>query len=179
MEGNNDNWDRLAIMAQAGDKQAYQALLQSLIPYIRKILVPTLANPDWVDDLLQDILVGIHKSLARYMPGQSFRPWVNAIIRYRKAEFLSQHYANMGHMKASLDEVEEESIDLTGFTQTVEDVERALDQLPEIQQVIFRMIRIEGYSIKEVAEKTGMSASAVKVSAHRSAIKLQKILQGG
>ena len=177
MDDKNDNWDQLANLAQSGDKQAYHSLLQLLIPYIRKIIAPGLANPSWVDDLLQDILMGIHKSLARYMPGQPFRPWVNAIIRYRRAEFLSRHYASMGHMKAPLDDTIIESADPLAEFQVDKDLKQMLSCLPEQQQIIFRMIRIEGYSVKEVAEKSGMSLSAVKVSAHRTAAKLKEMLQ--
>ena len=177
MDEVKEKWDALALAAQSGDKLAYHALLSALIPYIRKIIAPGLTNPDWVDDLLQDILMGVHKSLARYMPGQPFRPWVNAIIRYRRAEFLSQHYASMGHKKVPLDEVVEKGVDLLGFFQTLEDIERVLQQLPEKQQQIFYLVRIEGMSIREVAKQMAMSESAIKVSAHRSAAKLKEILQ--
>ena len=173
---NQDEWDELATRAQRGDKQAYHRLLSSLAPYVRNIITPSLAQRDWADDLLQDILMGVHKSLARYIPGQPFRPWVNAIIRYRRAEFISQHYASQGHMKASLDEVEEQGSDMFKAVHTIEDIERALEQLPHQQREVFRMVRIEGYSVKEVAEKTGMTVSAVKVSAHRSAAKLKEFL---
>ncbi len=176
MDGKNSHWDQLAARAQSGDKQAYHTLLQALIPYVRKIIAPGLANPDWVDDLLQDILMGVHKSLARYMPGQPFRPWINAIIRYRRAEFLSRYYSSMGHMKAPLDEMLIEGSKPLEQFQSDEDLERMLSTLPKQQRQIFKMVRIEGYSIKEVAEKTGMSLSAVKVSAHRTAAKMKKIL---
>lgn len=176
MSKQKDNWDELAMQAQSGDKKAYHSLLSSLAPYVRNIIAPGLANRDWVDDLLQDILLGVHKSLTRYMPGQPFRPWLNAIIRYRRAEFIKQYYASRGHMRASLDDVEEQGADTFESLHAIEDIERALEQLPQKQREVFHMVRIEGYSVKEVAAKTGMSVSAVKVSAHRSAAKLKELL---
>ena len=171
-----DEWDDLALRAQQGDKAAYHLLLTSIVPYIRKVIAPGLANQDWLDDLLQDILMGVHKSLARYIPGQPFRPWLNAIIRYRRAEFFGQYYASQSHMKASLDEVEELENENFDWLHELEDIERALAQLPQQQREVFRLVRVEGYSVKEVADKTGMSVSAVKVSAHRSAAKLKRLL---
>lgn len=171
-----DDWDELAVRAQGGDKQAYHLLLSSLIPYVRNIIAPGLANRDWVDDLLQDILMGVHKSLARYIPGQPFRPWLNAIIRYRRAEFLNEYYAAQRHMTTSLEDSEEQGLDSFKWLHDIEDIERLLDQLPHRQREVFRLVRVEGYSVKEVAEKTGMSVSAVKVSAHRCALKLKELL---
>ena len=171
-----DDWDDLAVRAQQGDKQAYHQLLTAIVPYIRNIIAPGLANEHWLDDLLQDILMGVHKSLARYMPGQPFKPWLNAIIRYRRAELLTQYYKSQGHMSTSLEEVEELGVEIFDALHELGDVERVLQQLPENQQKIFRLARVEGYSIKEIADKTGMSVSAVKVSIHRSAAKIKLLL---
>ena len=172
----NDDWDGLAVCAQKGDKEAYRSLLTLVVPYIRKIIAPGLANPAWQDDLLQDILLGIHKSLPRYMPGQPFRPWLNAIIRYRRAEFFNQYYASHEHMQSSLEDVEEHGTEQANWLNELEDLERLLSHLPKQQQELFRLVRVEGYSIKEVAAKMDMSESAVKVSVHRSATKLKDIL---
>lgn len=176
MDGRKENWDKLAQQAQSGDKEAYHTLLSALLPYVRAIITPGLAHSDWVDDLLQDVLMGVHKSLARYMPGQPFRPWVNAIIRYRKAEFLGCHYNEREHLQAPPEEGEPPAEDALSFIQTVEDLERAAVHLPEQYREVFALLRIEGYSVKEVAEKLGMSESAVKVSAHRCAKKLREIM---
>ena len=177
MKQANDDWDELAIRAQKGDKEAYRSLLTLVVPYIRKIIAPGLANSAWQDDLLQDILLGIHKSLPRYMSGQPFKPWLNAIIRYRRAEFLKQYYASHGHMHDSLDDVEEHGIEQADWLHELEDLERLLSHLPQQQQELFRLVRVEGYSIKEVAAKMKMSESAVKVSVHRSATKLKTLLE--
>ena len=53
------------------------------------------------------------------------------------------------------------------------DIEAALKELPERQRKVFQMIKIEGYTAKEVANEMGMSVSAVKVSAHRTMVKLK------
>ena len=55
----------------------------------------------------------------------------------------------------------------------MKDIESALADLPENQRKVFEMIKIHGYSAKEVADEMGMSVSAVKVSAHRTMNKLK------
>ena len=47
-------WRVLAVKAQNGDQRAYAHLLRDIVPYIRAVAAGSLANPDWVDDLVQD-----------------------------------------------------------------------------------------------------------------------------
>ena len=173
-------WDTLARSAQQGDKKAYYRLLQSIAPYIRNVISPSLANKDWADDITQDILMGVHKSLPRYIADQPFKPWLNAIIRYRRAEFFSRYYHQQNHMSVSIDETNEVIEKMEDPIANLHDkqvIDAALSILPTQQQTVFRLLRLEGYSVKEVSQQTGMSESAVKVSAHRSAQKLKTFIE--
>ena len=173
------NWDELATQAQQGDKSAYSSLLRSIAPYIKSVISPGLANPHWVDDIVQDVLMSVHKSLVRYMPDQPFKPWLNAIIRYRRADFLSQYYKQQEDINVSLDDaegVEEGSEDPIAGLHDLQAVEAALSQLPPQQQTVFKLLRIDGFSVKEVAKQTGISESAVKVTAHRCSQKIKEFL---
>ena len=51
-----------------------------------------------------------------------------------------------------------------------------MDKLSDKQRKVFKLVKIEGYSAKEVAEEMQMSVSAVKVSVHRSTAKLKEVL---
>jgi len=47
------------------------------------------------------------------------------------------------------------------------DVERLLASLPKAQRDAIRLVRLEGLSVAEAAERTGHSESNIKVLAHR------------
>ena len=53
------------------------------------------------------------------------------------------------------------------------DVQQALTRLPEKQRQILLMVKVEGYTMAEAAQKLGMSETAVKVSAHRAYKKMK------
>ena len=174
----DNQWPELAKAAQTGDKRAYSQLLKEIYPFIRGVLIPKLSNPEWADDIAQEVLISVHKSLHTYSPERAFKPWLNAIVHYRKADYLRKHYANRANVSVPV----EEQINLSDNVTSPEDfseyrnIERELDKLPKKQQEVFRLVKIEGYSTQEVAEKTGMSESAVKVSAHRTLEKLKQNL---
>ena len=173
-----DRWNELAIKAQSGDKKSYSALLKDILPFIKASLAGGLANPDWIDDISQDVLISVHKSLSTYSPDRPFKPWLNAIIQFRRTDFLRKHYKSKEvkeNAQANM-EVFEKSVTFPNTSGELKDIEKALESLPEKQQKIFKMMKIEGYSAKEVANEMDMSVSAVKVSAHRTTNKLKKML---
>jgi len=137
-------------------------------------------NPDWADDITQEVLISVHKSLKTFSGDRSFTPWLMAIINFRKTDFLRKHYSNRGDKQATMNDAEFLSSHVTNPTHAGEykDIEAALETLPTKQRKVFEMMRIQGYTAQEVANEMNMSVSAVKVSAHRTAGKLKNILDG-
>ncbi len=174
----SEKWKELAALAQGGDKRAYSELLSTIVPFIKARISPQLANPDWVDDITQDVLISVHKSLHSYSPDRPFTPWLMAVVQFRKTDFLRKHYKSRDLKQASHENAEIFSKNVTNSAHTGElkDIEAALESLPENQQKIFKMMKVEGYSAKEVAKEMDMSVSAVKVSAHRTTHKLKDML---
>lgn len=174
----DEEWRALAVAAQSGDKRAYSKLLNSLVPFIKGRVTGSLANPDWIDDITQDVLISVHKSLESYRHDRAFKPWLNAIIQFRLTDFLRKHYKGKKVKESSAEksEVFSEGVTFSPHAGELKDIEGAIESLPEKQQKIFKLMKIEGYSAKEVAEEMDMSVSAVKVSAHRTTVKLKEML---
>lgn len=172
-------WCALAKKARGGDKKAYSQLLRELAPYIKGLIVNTLANPDWADDITQEVLISVHRSLDTYDGSKPFKPWLRAIIQFRRADFLRKYYSSRDDKSTSLDNPEFLNAHVTdpGAAGEYIDVEAALDELPPKQRKVFEMMKIKGFSAKDVANELGMSVSAVKVSAHRTMSKLKDRLQ--
>ncbi len=175
----NSEWQNLAKLALKGDRQAYGALLTDLSSYIRNVLVSGLSRPQDADDITQDVLISIHKSLKTYDPEQPFMPWLHAIIKFRKIDYLRKHYGQKADKTVSDDVLEfsSEFVTFEAHKGEYKDIEAAMNALPDQQRRIFEMIKIEGYSAREVANEMEMNESAVKVSAHRAMKKLQDLLK--
>lgn len=173
-------WQIWAEAAQKGDKRAYAALLGEIAPYIKNVVMGSLSNPDAAEDIAQEVLISVHKSLSSYRPDRPFKPWLMAIINFRRTDYLRKHYAQRRDKTTTTDEnYEFEAANVTNPTHMGElkDIESALDTLPEQQRRIFQMIKIQGYTAQEVANEMDMNESAVKVSAHRTMKKLQGLLK--
>jgi RNA polymerase sigma-70 factor (ECF subfamily) len=52
-------------------------------------------------------------------------------------------------------------------------IQQRIDALPELQRNAYRLLRLEGLSLKRAAEVLGTTVSAVKLRAHRASVALR------
>ena len=161
--------EHLMTLALAGDKRAYSSALQQSSQMLRGYLSKRLSNKNAIDDVLQEILISVHKARHTYDGRRPYTPWLFAIARYRLQDYLRTHYKDHVYHAAELGDAENNSFsDVTEPELTYESIKEEIGQLPKKQASILHLIHGEGYTAKEVADKIGMTESAVKVSAHRA-----------
>jgi len=178
MAEHTDNLEMLMRQALAGDKEAYAALLRETSHFLRPFLMKHLGGSSEVDDLLQEILISIHKARHTYDGERPYKPWAYAIAKFRLQDHLRAHYVDHLRQAVELSEVENnlpQAVTESDFT--YESISGEVQKLPPKQAAILRMLHQEGYTAKEVAEKIGMKESAVKVAAHRAYKLLRKVLE--
>ncbi|MCX9148446.1 sigma-70 family RNA polymerase sigma factor [Erythrobacter sp. WG] len=163
---------RLMALSQAGDRQAYAALLEACERWLRGYYSRRIA-PGQLDDLVQETLIALHNKRASWDPARPFLPWLAAIARYRWVDHLRRLYRH------DAGELHEELIgsDAEPAIAARISLERLLALLPEGQQQAIALVKIEGLSIVEAAEKTGQSESLVKVNIHRGLKKLALLIE--
>jgi DNA-directed RNA polymerase specialized sigma24 family protein len=86
--------------AQAGDGIAYQALLRDCIPIIKSIARRRGVSADRIDDVVQDVLLTIHRARQTYDPSRSFTAWL-AVIADRRAIISSAVFAGRKHARCT------------------------------------------------------------------------------
>lgn len=156
-------------LAQAGDRAAYAALLHILMPILKGFIYNKIGNRTDNEDLLQNILLAIHRSSHTYNTERSFKAWMFTIADYKVKDFLRTHYRHAAIDWVDFDGVEDSvAAPVTEEGGSREDVDEILKGLPEKAKRIVYMMKVEDFTAAEVAEKMGMSVSAVKVAAHRA-----------
>lgn len=178
MADQNNNLEALMKLAQSGDQRAYAALLLETSRLMRPFLEKRLSFESEVDDLIQEILISIHKARHTYDGNRPYKPWVYAIAKFRLQDFLRSHYSDQLRHAIDFDELEEslhETVTESGFN--YESISGEVKKLPEKQASILKLMHEDGHTAKEVAEKLGMNESAVKVAAHRAYKVLRKKLE--
>lgn len=151
-----------------GDEVAYRFFLGELASHLRSWLRGRLARlPDEIEDLLQELLLAVHNQRHTYDPKQPLKPWVHAIARYKIIDLLRRRSRNE-MLNDPLDD--EDELFVAGDGEAAEaryDLAKLLHDLPDRQRLPIVFVKIEGESVADVAKRTGMSESAVKVGIHR------------
>ena len=161
-----------------GDKRAYAALLRETARLLRPFLSRRLSFESEVDDVLQEILISVHKARHTYDGKRPYKPWVYAIAKFRLQDYLRMHYSDQLRHAVDLSELENTlHEDVTESAISYESISGEVHKLPEKQAAILQLMHQEGHTAKEVAEKLGMTESAVKVAAHRAYKVLRKKLE--
>ena len=159
----------LMIAAQDGDAGAYEGFLRELTPFLRAYFRRRLqSRPDDVEDLVQETLIAVHNSRHTYDPAQPVGAWLHAIARYKLVDLLRGHAIR----EALHDPLDDESAALLtdaepAAAEAKRDLRVLLTQLPDKQRLPIEYVKIEGLSVVEAAQRTGLSESAVKVGVHR------------
>ncbi|MBI3553604.1 MAG: sigma-70 family RNA polymerase sigma factor [Elusimicrobia bacterium] len=168
LDSNQDRrFSELMRSAQDGDNAAYEILLKEVSAILRGFITARIGARDAAEDVLQEVLLSMHKARHSYDPVRPFAPWMFAIGEHR----LADHWRRSRRLAERETTLED---DLDHFLAPNEDdmglsdeLSSALSGLPEKQRQVIVLLKLEGLSIKEAASKLGISESDVKVSAHR------------
>jgi RNA polymerase sigma-70 factor, ECF subfamily len=163
----------LMLAGIAGNQSAYAQFLTQIMPILRGVVAKKITSAD-VEDVLQEVLISIHKARHTYDGKRPIMPWLIAIARFRMLDHLRKHYAQMRHKTSNFDDLENILSDVTKEFWVSESIDDLLQEVTEKNKQILTMMHVEGYTAKEVGAKIGMNESAVKVAAHRAIKKIRE-----
>jgi RNA polymerase sigma factor (sigma-70 family) len=171
-----DQW-----IAQAVERDGFR-----LRNYIRKHVV----NLEATEDILQEVFCELIEAYRLLKPIEQVSAWLfrvarNRIIdrfRSRKVESLSQpKYGEDDDEAVSLEDLlpSPESGPEAAYARSVllEEIDEALEEMPEEQRSVFIAHEWEGYSFKELSAETGVSVNTLLSRKRYAVLHLRRRLQ--
>ncbi len=169
LEARENRLRDLMIAAQRGDDAAYAEFLRELAALLRGFFRRRLTQlPDEVEDLVQETLLAVHNKRHTYEPDQPVTAWLHAIARYKLIDLLRAR-AGREALHEPLDD-EHSALGSEVDSNALEarrDLATLLADLPDKQRLPIQYVKLEGLSVAQTAQRTGLSESAVKVGVHR------------
>jgi RNA polymerase sigma-70 factor (ECF subfamily) len=169
--------------AQAGDRAAYETVLRDCVPIVQRIARHQGAAADFVDDVVQDVLVTVHGARATYDPSRSFVAWLTAITQRRTIDILRKRgrrgarevYAPEAFdTHAAPDNPEHDAVRHAEAQQ----LHAFVDQLPDGQREAVRTLALEENSLEDASKATGRTKTSLKVNLHRAIKTLRGRMSG-
>ncbi|KDR26228.1 RNA polymerase sigma factor [Caballeronia grimmiae] len=173
---------RLAALLDAsisGDKHAYRCFLDELARHLRSRLRKQLRQQDAdVEDLIQEVLIAVHKGLDTFRPDVPLTAWISAIVRYKLADHFRAHFRRGEIFEPLDDDLPVSGVSPLDSLEARRDLARLLDTLPARQRHPIEQTKLMGMSIAETAAMTGLTESAVKIGIHRGLKALAAKIKG-
>ncbi len=181
--------------AQAGDREAFDYLVERHKDIVYAVAYRFAKDPDLALDLSQNAFIRAYRGIKSFRGKSSFSTWLyritmNTCIDYTRKKARSvdslavpeevAEYAGSEPIVASLPR--EPGADALS-SELGEQIQKAIDLLPEYHKSVFVLYEIEGLSYKEIADVVGCSIGTVMSRLHYARKKLRSMLapyvQGG
>jgi RNA polymerase sigma factor (sigma-70 family) len=154
------------------------ALLEPLIPALRRYAYALLRNHAAADDLVQDTLERALSHWTSRRPDGELRAWLFSILRNLHIDAYRQ-----ARRRGAEVEIDEDDHRETATRQETaleaRDVLAALDQLPEEQKSLLLLIGVEDFSYEEAARIVGVPIGTVMSRLSRARQRLRSIVEHG
>jgi RNA polymerase sigma factor (sigma-70 family) len=149
--------------------------------------------PDEADaeDVLQDVFYELIEAYRSMKPIEQVGTWLYRVARNRIIDRFRKKKPEPLSAPVDLDAEDGESLSLeellpspdegpeANYARSIlfEELEAALDELPEEQREVFVAHEIQGFSFKEISAETGVSISALLSRKHYALLHLRRRLQ--
>ncbi|MBI3456484.1 MAG: sigma-70 family RNA polymerase sigma factor [Candidatus Rokubacteria bacterium] len=172
-----------ALMAevQAGSVRAFQALYDRHRQAVFAFLLRSLADRRAAEDLLQEAFLRVFARRQHYRPTATFKTWLFTIARNLVIDQLRQQSGRQGFERGEILETVADPgatpLQQAEARELGERLQAAVLRLPPSQREVLLLSRFAGLSHDEIAEVTGTSPGAVRVTLHRALRRLREGLR--
>ena len=175
-ENTRVDWEgALAQRACAGDVRAFERLYREHVGRVYGLCLRMTRDPAMAEDCAQETFINAWKALGRFETRSSLATWLHriavnvALAKRRKA---------MPVVESSLED-DEEAVESDWTLETpleVNEIEAAIERLPDGARDVLVLHAIYGYSHIEAAEMLGVAEGTCKAQLHRARALLRERL---
>lgn len=162
----------LVRLAKNGDLEAFEKLIEQHAKYIYNVALRTVRDPHEAEDLSQEAILKIWKSLPKFRERSQFRTWIYRIVinlTYNRLPKLKKELAALDPDEAEwLTEESSSPEEVVEDNELNEKLHQAIDQLPESYRLLITLRHLNELSYAEIAEVTEQPLGTVKTGIYRA-----------
>lgn len=167
-------WAEAMRAERRGDAVAYERLLKEVADMLRRLIRSRLGRfglrVDETEDVVQEILIGLHGKRHTWDDTRPFMPWLYTITRYKfidTARRLRRDAARQ--VNITMEEMAEIfAAPSEDADRTMRDIDRHLVDLSPGQRQVVRALGVDGATVRATAERLHTSEGSVRVLYHRA-----------
>ncbi|PIR00769.1 MAG: RNA polymerase subunit sigma [Nitrospinae bacterium CG11_big_fil_rev_8_21_14_0_20_45_15] len=182
--------DELVRKLQAGNMEVFDQLVERFQKKIYALSFNLTRNQMDAQDVTQDVFLTLFRKIHTFQGKSAFSSWVYRItlnaaymkLRSRKKDQsvsiddMLPTFNKAGFQQEKVQDWSEKTDSLLFANETRNIIQKAVDQLPEKEKVVFLLRDVEGISTEKVGEVLDLTIPAVKSRLHRARLFLRKKL---
>ena len=147
------------------DEAAYRSLFLHFYPDVRKFAFLIVKNPQWAEEIANDVLITLWRSRAGIPEINNIKAWLFTITRnlslnvLKKERRLQSLSLDQIDVDVSLSAIQPDEVFVT--REMKRKLETAIQELPPKCRLVFRLIKEDGFSYGEVARILDISVKTV------------------
>jgi RNA polymerase sigma-70 factor (ECF subfamily) len=174
--------------AQDGDEMAFREIVERYQSKVFSIIYGILRNHNDAEDIAQQVFTKVYFSIRNFDFRSSLLTWIYKITVNECYDYLRKK--KVRKLVYESDFTEEDALRMEN-SETARDPRRPVDvtlaqrdlalkllsRLPEEERTLLLLKEVEGHSVEELAEMTGINENTIKVKLFRARQKLLKVAQ--
>jgi len=183
----NSQEGALVRRAQAGDQAAFREIVEHYQSKVFSIIHGIVRQRNDVEDIAQQVFTKVYFSIGNFDFRSSLITWIYKITVNECFDYLRKKKVRKLVYESDLSEDEARRVENTepSVRQVPADVKLArrdyifklLSKVSEEERNLLMLKEVEGHSVEELAEMTGMNENTIKVKLFRARQKLVKAAQ--
>jgi RNA polymerase sigma-70 factor (ECF subfamily) len=166
-------------ICQSSDEAAFASLFRLFYQSLYHFAVQYVHKHEVAEEVVNDVFVKIWKQRATLLEVQNLESYLFIAVKNGSLNYLKQY----SHYHIAIDD--ENTGKLISLHNPEQDIEwkelyfrlqQAVNNLPNQCRVVFRLVKEEGFRMKEVAEILGISPRTVETQLYRAIKRLDSIL---
>lgn len=181
--------NNLVDRAKKGDQQSFGIIIENYQLMVSATVGRFARNEPDREDLAQEVFIKAWRSLHKYKGSGSFEGWLRKVTVYTCLDWLRKMKRQKSVPYSDLSEEKRKQLETNLPDPRGHEAQKKLESedtlgilmdamrfLTADEHLIIVLKELEGRSIKEISEMTGIREGTVKVKAHRARNKLKEIL---
>jgi RNA polymerase sigma-70 factor (ECF subfamily) len=155
--------------ARSGDTRAFERLYREHVGKVYGLCLRMTRDAALAEDCTQETFINAWRALHRFETRSSLSTWLHRIAV--NATLAKRRKASVVVMDSSKVELEDEGVETEWTLETpleVQEIENAIEGLPEGARDVLVLYGIYGYSHSETAEMLGVAEGTCKAQLHRA-----------
>jgi RNA polymerase sigma-70 factor (ECF subfamily) len=164
----------LVRLLQAGDEATFRRFIERYGPRIYRLVYGILRNRDDAEDIAQEVFTKVYFSINRFEARSSLYSWVSRIAinecytYLRKKRPIYESDSADGTLSILMRSIADRQPRADLVVMQRDFINKLLTQVPEDERVLLVWKEVEGFSLEELSEMTGINENALKVKLFRA-----------